>query len=366
MRVDQGEAFSAVDNEVAEVFFDMSADMFAVTSLDGTIQKANASFGRALRCDERRLAGRNLESLVAIEDRHEVRQFIEAMATGGEAEVLLRLTRPDGAERRVRCMGRGIPILDALYVTGRDVTSEYELAAELRRSNRDLEQFAYLASHDLQSPLRTVRGFMDLLIARIQENGGTMDEEADRYASLVDSAVDRMEKLIRGLLTFSRVETRAGDRTLVDLQRLCEQVVMAIADIVENTDAKVNIIGLPTVVVDPDQLSSVLQNLIQNAIKYRHPDRTPAVDVSATGWGAWWTISVRDNGIGIDPKLTDKAFQMFKQLHPEGKYEGIGFGLSLARRIIEHHGGSMTLESDGETGTTVSFTLPAAELGTES
>ncbi|WP_245599390.1 sensor histidine kinase [Embleya scabrispora] len=232
-----------------------------------------------------------------------------------------------------------------------------ERATELRRSNADLEQFAYVASHDLQEPLRKVAGFCRLLEKRYQ---GQLDERADRYiAFAVDGAV-RMQALINDLLAFSRVGRGPVDETAVDLNAVYETVVGDLALAIREADAEVTRDPLPTVRGDRTQLSVVLQNLIANAVKFREPDRPVHVVVGAEQVDGIWRISVTDDGIGIDPAQADRIFVLFQRLHTRDAFPGNGMGLAMCKKIVEFHGGTIALDTEYTTGTRITFTLPAA------
>ncbi|WP_406294567.1 ATP-binding protein [Embleya sp. NBC_00888] len=233
-----------------------------------------------------------------------------------------------------------------------------EQATELRRSNSDLEQFAYAASHDLQEPLRKVASFCRLLEKRYQ---GRLDERADRYiAFAVDGAV-RMQALIDDLLAFSRIGRRPANESSVDLNAVFETVVGDLDIAIREADAAVDHDPLPTVRGDRTQLSLVLQNLIANAVKFREPDRPVHVAVRAEPVDGMWRISVTDDGIGIDPAQADRIFVIFQRLNTREAYPGNGMGLAMCKRIVEFHGGTIALDPEHTTGTRITFTLPMTE-----
>ena len=233
-----------------------------------------------------------------------------------------------------------------------------EQAEELQRSNRDLEQFAYVASHDLQEPLRKVASFTQLLQKRY---GGQLDERADQYIEFAVDGAKRMQRLIQDLLGFSRVGRITGDAVDVDL-------AAALADATSNLDEAIGEAGatvthdeLPVVHGERPLVVQLLQNLVGNAVKFRDPARPPRVHLSARRAGDRWEVECRDNGIGIDPQYAERVFVIFQRLHPKDTYEGTGIGLSLCKRIVEHHGGQIWIEPVGDgPGTSIRFTLPAA------
>jgi signal transduction histidine kinase len=232
-----------------------------------------------------------------------------------------------------------------------------ERAEELERSNADLEQFAYAASHDLSEPLRTVAGFSQLLSARY---GGQLDSDADEYIRHMTSGVERMQQLIDDLLLYSRVGRAPVRHEAVDLEAVLAEVVEWLGPAISDRDARVTHDPLPRVRGERSQLAQVLQNLIANAIKFTAPGQAPSVHVSAAREpGGTWRVTVRDNGIGIDAD-PEHIFKMFARLHPAESYPGTGIGLALAKRIIENHGGRIWFEAASGGGTMFSFTLPAA------
>ena len=228
-------------------------------------------------------------------------------------------------------------------------------AVELQRSNTDLEQFAYVASHDLSEPLRTVAGLSDLMGARYR---GKLDPEADEYLEHMGNSVQRMQSMIDGLLAYSRVGRGSPGRDDVDLDDVVDDAIDALGSIIGRTGATITRDDLPTVRGDAVQLGQIVQNLLANALKFTAPGVTPEVHVSCDAAQDVWTISVRDNGIGVDPKYADLIFKMFQRLEPRGEYEGTGIGLPLAQRIVERHGGRLWVDPAPGGGSVFSFTVP--------
>jgi PAS domain S-box-containing protein len=246
----------------------------------------------------------------------------------------------------------------------RDVTERYRSeealsrqAAELARSNADLEQFAYVASHDLQEPLRMVASYTQLLARRYR---GKLDEDADEFIGYVVDGVTRMQALINDLLAYSRVGTRGSGFDRVDVVRLVDRLLIDLGPAIEEADAVVVRGPLPAVHGDPVQLGQLFLNLLSNAIKFRGA-QAPRVEVSAVRDGPMLRFSVSDNGIGIAPEFQDRIFVIFQRLHSRDEYPGTGIGLAICKKIVERHGGTIWLDSRPGAGTTFHFTLPPAE-----
>jgi PAS domain S-box-containing protein len=224
----------------------------------------------------------------------------------------------------------------------------------LARSNRDLEQFAYVASHDLQEPLRAVSGFIDLLKMRLEKS---LDEKSAEYMNFSVDGVARMQALINGLLEYSRIDSRAKPPEPTDSKAALDSALLHLRVSIEESGAKITAENLPVIQIDPVQLAQLFQNLIGNAIKFRSKS-TPRIHVSAIQQDGVWQFAVRDNGIGIDPQYAHKIFLIFQRLHSRKKYPGMGIGLSICKKIVERHGGKIWMESQPGRGSTFYFTLP--------
>ncbi len=226
---------------------------------------------------------------------------------------------------------------------------------ELARSNRELEQFAYIASHDLQEPLRMVNGFLGLLQMR---HGDALGEEGAEYVRMATEGANRMAQLINDLLVYSRVQMRPLEPTATDLNAAFDQAAANCSASIEESQAQITRDHLPTVRVDPLQATQLLQNLIGNAVKFRRQGVRPEVHVSARLADGAWAVSVRDNGIGIEPTAYDRIFQPFRRLHSHQEYPGTGVGLAICKKIVERHGGRIWVESKAGEGATFCFSLP--------
>ncbi len=239
----------------------------------------------------------------------------------------------------------------------RDVTGLHQMVDDLRRSNEELQRFAYVASHDLQEPLRSIVSFSQLLERRYK---GKLGEDADDYIRFIVDGGTRMQRLILDLLHFSRVETQARPPSPTDAAEVVADALRSLRAAIAEADALVTVGNLPVVMADAAQLEQVFSNLISNAIKYRRQGARPEITVSAVLHGERWTFSIADNGIGIETEYFNRIFEMFRRLHTRERYEGTGIGLAVVKKIVERHGGTAWVESEPGEGSTFYFTLPAA------
>ncbi|MEZ4524547.1 MAG: PAS domain S-box protein [Desulfobacterales bacterium] len=226
--------------------------------------------------------------------------------------------------------------------------------ADLELSNTELEQFAYIASHDLQEPLRAVAGFLQLLQNRYQDR---LDEKGHHYIERSVKAAHRMQTLINDILTLSRVNTRGQGFALTDLNFILERTLEDLEPVIRNANAHISCTRLPCVDADANQIQSLLQNLLGNAVKYVE-EKEPVVEITCTEAQKDYHFCVKDNGIGIDPRFHERIFQIFQRLHTEKEYPGTGLGLALCRKIVERHGGTIWVESESGKGSVFHFTLP--------
>jgi PAS domain S-box-containing protein len=272
--------------------------------------------------------------------------------------------RRDGSEFPVEISLSPMPSSSGPLVISiiRDVSPRKEteqqlraIAADLARSNAELEQFAYVASHDLQEPLRMVASYTQLLARRYQ---GKLDQDADEFIAFAVDGARRMQELINDLLTYSRAGTRPLQLESVDTNRVVDQIIADLSAAIADSRARVLRGDLPTIQADATQLRQLFQNLIANALKFNRPGVAPDVHVSARPEDGSWVFAVRDNGIGIEAQYADRIFALFQRLHTRTEYPGTGIGLAICKRIVERHGGRIWLESEPGDGTTFWFTLP--------
>ena len=301
-------------------------------------------------------------------ERARVRAALEASRQSGAPFTREeRIVRPDGEARDLYVWGRalrdGQGQVIGLAGASQDITemrrAERDLATrarDLERSNADLEQFAYAASHDLQEPLRMVASYVTLIARRYR---GKLDRDADEFIAFAVDGAERMQKLIRDLLTYSRVTRITRPMEPVDLGQTLRTAMTNLKVAIEDSGACVTAEPLPTVKGDATGLTALVQNLLSNAVKFRG-EGPPNIHVGVERGGDEWRISIRDNGIGFDPAQAARMFVIFQRLHAAEKYEGSGIGLAISRKIVERHGGRIWAESNAGGGATFHFTLPVA------
>jgi PAS domain S-box-containing protein len=293
--------------------------------------------------------------------------FVSLFIQGGTFDVEYRLRRKDG--EWIWLHDRSIGTYEnngRVYADGivSDITERKRIEAalvaqgeELARSNAELEQFAYVASHDLQEPLRMVASYVQLLARRYQ---GKLDEDADEFIAFAVDGANRMQRLISDLLMYSRVGAKRKELHATDCNDVVHHALDNLQESIRETGAQIRIPPLPTVMGDDIQLLQLFQNLLGNAVKF-HGNDPPRVDVAAEKQEGEWLFSIRDNGIGIDARNFDRIFQIFQRLHSRTSYPGTGIGLAICKKIVERHGGRIWVESEEGRGTTFYFTLPALE-----
>lgn len=322
------------------------------------------------------IAGRTVLDLIHPGDREFVSRRIRTVLESGATPLnAVRILRLDGAVTHVEARGTVVDHegQSAVLVIMRDVTRR-KLAEErlrvtaeaLERSNRELQQFAYVASHDLQEPLRMVSSYLQLLKRRYQNR---LDADADEFIGYAVDGAERMKRLIESLLEYSRIQSRAGPPQPVALGQVLETVLHTLALSLEEQGAEVSHTELPTVLADPVQVEQLLRNLIGNAVKF-HGGARPRAQVGAmpladyrgdlpqSGLRDGWLLWVKDNGIGIAPEHRERIFAIFQRLHSRDEYPGTGIGLAICQRIVEQQGGRIWVESEPGAGATFYFTLP--------
>ena len=226
---------------------------------------------------------------------------------------------------------------------------------ELERSNKDLVQFAYVASHDLRAPVRAIKSFSQILERDYRDK---LDEEANECLDFIVTGAGRLETLINDLLAYSRVDTQGKAFVPVDTSEVLDQVVGDLRLDIEDSQAEITRDALPVVVADASQMTQLFQNLISNAIKFQGPE-PPKVHVAARKEDDGWIFSVKDNGIGIEAQHTERIFAMFQRLHTQDEYPGTGMGSAICKKIVERHGGNIWVQSEVGMGSTFYFSIPS-------
>ena len=297
--------------------------------------------------------------------------FVTKARGGGSVTREWNYIRKDGSRVPVRLSVSEIisktGALEGFLGIARDITELKrgqaileQTASELKRSNEDLEQFAYVASHDLQEPLRMIASYLQLLERRYK---GRLEAEADQFIDFAVGGATRMQTLIRDLLTYSRIGVHRKDPQPVDVSATVRFALENLKIAIGEKEASIVVDPLPTVVGEPTLLIQLFQNLIENAVKFC-AEASPRVHISATREGAEWVFSIADNGIGIDPQYLEHVFVIFKRLHGRDHYPGTGIGLAICKKIIDRHGGRIWAESRPGKGTAFKFSIPA-RLGKE-
>ncbi|RDG37723.1 sensor histidine kinase [Streptomyces corynorhini] len=296
-----------------------------------------------------RMVGRPLAALRAASDGVREGAFDRRIEVGGPSDLRAVGAAVEDMRRR---------LADELAASRSREALLAEQAEELRRSNSELEQFAYVASHDLQEPLRKVASFCQLLEKRY---GDRLDARGKQYIDFAVDGAKRMQVLINDLLTFSRVGRVHDAWQDVELDQVLDRALGNVALVIEESDVTVvREAPLPRVTGDPTTLTMLWQNLLGNAVKFRRPEVPSRITVGCVREGADWHLTVSDNGIGVAPEFAEKVFVIFQRLHARDEYEGTGIGLALCRKIVEFHGGRIWLEPVDEGGTRIHFTVPAA------
>jgi two-component system, chemotaxis family, sensor kinase Cph1 len=345
--------------------YDLAPVGYCTLSGKGLILQANLAASALLGMPRSALIQQPLSRFILKQDHDSYYLHSKLLfETGGPQRFELRLLRKDGTASWVQLDATSAQETDGLLVyrvalsdiTGRKKVEEalQQMTNELKRSNADLQQFSYVASHDLQEPLRAVGGFVKLLQLRFPDK---LDAKALEYITGAVEGVTRMESLINDLLTYSRVGAPGDGISPVDLNMLLNDALKNLQAGIESTHAKVTTDHLPTIPVNASQVTRLFQNLIGNAIKFSG-ERPPEIHIGARQETGQWLFWVRDNGIGIDPQFSERIFLIFQRLHTRKAYPGTGVGLAVCKRIVERHGGTIRVESQLGQGSTFHFSLP--------
>jgi PAS domain S-box-containing protein len=301
------------------------------------------------------------ERIIADDLRSPEDALAQQIGTGIELTAL----RKDGSKFPIELMLSPLESAEGTLVTAaiRNITVRKDAEAnllqkvdELNRSNEELGQFAYIASHDLQEPLRMVASYTQLLSKRYK---GQLDADADEFIAFAVDGASRMQRLIEDLLAFSRVGTKGQELLATESEEALQQAMVNLRSAIEESGAVVTHDPMPTVLADQNQLVQLFQNLVGNAIKYQNPG-VPRIHISARQDRTMWKVAVKDNGLGIDPQYYDRIFGMFQRLHKRDEFAGTGIGLAICKKIVERHGGTISVESKLGRGSTFTFALEGA------
>ncbi len=362
--------------EKFQTVIENSLDMITILNDEGIISYESPSIERVLGYKSDELIGKKAFDFIHPDDLSNVVDRFEKLLKnpGTTQSVEFRFRHRDGTWRIFESIGKRLAgnfEKPQVVVNSRDLTERKqaeeqirklnieleqrvnERTAELKRSNEDLQQFAYVASHDLQEPLRMISSYVQLLERRYKN---MLDEEADEFIGYAVGGAHRMETLIKDLLAYSRVGTHGKPFAPTDCENILREVMANLQLRIEGSGAEVTHDPLPTLVADGTQLVQLFQNLISNAIKFRSV-AAPRIHIAAERRGEEWLFSVRDNGIGIDPQYVERIFVIFQRLHTAAKYPGTGIGLAICKKIVERHGGHIGVESKLEEGATFYFTI---------
>jgi len=335
-----------------------SADAILTMDLSGVITSWNGGAERVYGYTAQEAIGRSAMMLLDDERRREM-QGVLAQVAEGEAIHELQTQRIVKSGETIMVSLSASPVRDrsgnivGAATVARDMTGRALIEDELRRSNQDLEQFAYVASHDLSEPLRVIAGFVDLLARRYR---GRLDEDADRFIDFIVSGVERMQTLIDDLLLYSRAGRAQIDRSPVDVGAVVRDVLWALGPQIRAAGADVDVGELPTVMAEKSMLRQIFQNLVSNAIKFGDAGR-PWVRIRALREAGAWLFEVEDNGDGIEPRHAQRVFEMFQRLHGR-EVPGSGMGLAIVKRLTERLGGRVDVRLAQPKGSIFSVTIP--------
>lgn len=336
-----------------------SDDAIIGKDLDGKIVSWNAGAERLFGYSEPEILGKTMTLLIPKDRPEEEAAILSNIRLGRRLRSYeTRRIRSDGEELDVSVTASPIHAADGTIAgvssITRDISDLVRINEQLRNSNAELEQFAYIASHDMREPLRMVANYVELLEEHLE---GQLDDTGQRYLHHVSQGAMRMQQMIADLLTYARVEPQGRPLVPTPLEPVLALTTAMFAEDLTACDAKLECGPMPSVLGNDVQLGQVFQNVVGNAIKFRSSNRPLRIRIEASRDGDTWTIKIADNGIGFEPDHAERIFAMFQRLNPRGEYPGSGIGLAIVRRIVERHGGSVWVSSAPDRGTEVFFTL---------
>ncbi|HLN19452.1 MAG TPA: ATP-binding protein [Bacteroidales bacterium] len=344
--------------------YDFAPTGYLNLSKQGQINGLNLSASKMLGKERESLIKNLFGSFVTDETKQIYYHFLkEVFSSRSEQTCELTLFRKENSPIHAYLIGQVAKNGRSCNISMIDITERKDaerernkLLHELTLSNKELEEFAYVASHDLQEPLRSITSFMQLLSMHYKDK---LDDNAHEYIKFAVDGAKRMYDLLNGLLAYSRIHTRSTPFVKVDTNRVLSNVLSNLAFLIKERKAEIKFDDLPEVLADETQLTQLFQNLIQNSLKFS--TEPPRIYISSISDADHYTFSIKDEGIGIEPLYFEKIFQIFQRLMPKEQYDGIGIGLAICKRIVEHHNGEIWLESELGKGSTFYFTLSKQE-----
>ena len=356
------------DNIVLKTVMDTVLDGLVIIDAKGTIKSFNIAAEKIFGYSADEVLEKNVKMLMPAPYQNEHDSYLGHYLSTGEKKVIgigrtVKAKRKDG---HIFPMELGVNEMiiegNRMFVgTIRDISERERLIENLTSSNEELQRFAFICSHDLQEPLRMIRSFSDKLkihIADQLEGNG----KAQRYFKFVIDGAELAQNLISDILSYSSIGADAMHTERVDMNKITALIKAACQPVLEERQATIRFADLPVVTGNKTQIYQLLQNLINNALKYQLSDSKPTVQLAAEDKGMHWLISVKDNGIGIEARHIAKIFNVFQRLNKKSEYPGTGIGLAICKKIIEHHGGTIWAESEKGNGATFFFTLPKQQF----
>ena len=349
-------------------FFELSPDVFSIAGTDGYFKILNASFPRMLGYTMEEVLSVSYYDLIHPDDLKSTEVLVDELAGGLQSNYFEnRFRAKDGSYRWFAWTSTSLEEEGLIFGVAKDITEKKKSeqlyrdlnatlekrAKELAASNAELERFAYVASHDLQEPLRMVSSFLQLLQKKYNNQ---LDDTAHQYIHFAVDGAERMKKLILDLLAYSRVGTNSEEHTFVDMNQVFSEVKNYFTNTIQELNADLHAQQLPIVKGNATQIKQVVQNLVGNALKY-HGEAAPKILINSKELNGEWIFCVEDNAIGVDPRFAEKIFIIFQRLHNSSEYEGTGIGLAIARKIVEKHGGKIWVEPNTPSGSKFYFSI---------